>query len=70
MPAPAASSTEGIWTRDQWIAYRRSQWDRLVEKRRQVDHRFDPEKYPRPAASRGIGYVDETVRVWKRLRSR
>lgn len=32
------------WTRDQWIAYRKSQRNKLVAKRRQVDHRFDPHK--------------------------
>jgi hypothetical protein len=45
-PTPAASSQpqEGVWTRDQWLAYRRSQRQNLVAKRRQVDHRYDPAK--------------------------
>ena len=42
VPAPAATSVEGVWTRDQWIAYRRQQRSALVSTRRHVDHRFDP----------------------------
>jgi hypothetical protein len=41
VPAPGASGGDA-WTRDQWTAYRRSQWENLVAKRRKVDHRFDP----------------------------
>lgn len=45
LPAAGSAATpEDVWTRDQWIAYRKSQWDRLVAKRRQVDHRFDPKR--------------------------
>lgn len=39
-PQPAAE--EGVWSRDQWIAYRKSQRAPLVAKRRQVDERYDP----------------------------
>lgn len=32
------------WTREQWIARRKAQWNELVAKRRRVDHRFDPNR--------------------------
>jgi hypothetical protein len=40
----SAPAPEGAWTRDQWIAYRKAQWEDLVAKRRRADERFDPEK--------------------------
>lgn len=39
---PAPKGMGGLWSRDQWSAYRKSQWSSLVAKRRRVDHRFDP----------------------------
>lgn len=44
--ATTATSANGatIWTREQWIAYRNSQRDALITKRRQVDERYDPAK--------------------------
>lgn len=38
----AATAGEEMASRDQWLAYRRLQWDRLVARRRKVDERFDP----------------------------
>lgn len=38
----AGAVPDSVWTRDQWISYRKSQRDGLVAKRRNVDHRFDP----------------------------
>lgn len=47
LPAPSAESVTappGEWTRDQWIAYRKSQRRKLVMRRRAVDERYDPAK--------------------------
>jgi hypothetical protein len=43
-PSPTESLPEGVWSRDQWIAYRKSQRTQLVAKRRRVDERYDPAK--------------------------
>ncbi|MGV3722492.1 MAG: hypothetical protein ACO1SX_16420 [Actinomycetota bacterium] len=42
--APQPAAVEGVWSRDQWIAYRKSQRAPLVAKRRKVDERYDPAK--------------------------
>jgi len=42
IPAESTATSPGIWSRDQWLAYRNGQRESLVAKRRQVDHRFDP----------------------------
>jgi hypothetical protein len=42
--APEAAADAGVWSRDQWIAYRKSQRAPLVAQRRQVDERYDPAK--------------------------
>lgn len=42
--APETSLQDGVWSRDQWIAYRKSQRAPLIAKRRQVDERYDPAK--------------------------
>lgn len=42
LPAETTATTPGMWSRDQWLAYRISQREALVAKRRQVDQRFDP----------------------------
>lgn len=42
IPASPTAAGPGMWSRDQWLAYRGGQREALVAKRRQVDHRFDP----------------------------
>jgi hypothetical protein len=42
IPATPAAASPGMWSRDQWLAYRGSQRESLMAKRRQVDQRFDP----------------------------
>lgn len=47
IPAPIPASVTpapGEWTRDQWIAYRKMQRQKLVQRRRAVDERYDPAK--------------------------
>jgi hypothetical protein len=42
LPATSTATAPGVWSRDQWLAYRNSQRETLVAKRRQADQRFDP----------------------------
>jgi len=42
--APQPSTVEGVWSRDQWLAYRKAQRAPLLAKRRVVDERYDPAK--------------------------
>ncbi|MFN3652020.1 MAG: transglycosylase SLT domain-containing protein [Armatimonadota bacterium] len=44
MPGVAPAPKTDVWTRDQWLDYRRSQRERLIQQRRQADERFDPFK--------------------------
>ena len=67
-PPPAHPSD--VWTRDQWIAYQRQQWDNLVAQRRQVDERFDAAKAVRAQTryllrlTRRFGSVDWTLQAY------
>lgn len=68
--SPPTDHPADAWTRDQWIAYRRHQWDNLVARRRQTDERYDAAKAVRAQArylvhlTRRFGSVDWALQAY------